>query len=154
MEMLTTALQHFVKHKASMNPEHSFAICTLGDEVEWIMDFTTETSCVVDVLESLDVQAGCVEEYDFSPLLCKLEEKSTSGEGAGLVRAIVVFGRSCSVPTISSKPSLRVLHRDDVFMDFLYVHHRIPRNDEAANGVLKCQEVRPFINAATSTLSR
>jgi hypothetical protein len=68
LKVLQQALQQFVKLKSCFDPRHSFAVCTLADSAEWLLDFTNDVDMVCTVLAGLHVQQGCDPAFDFQSL--------------------------------------------------------------------------------------
>lgn len=137
------SLAHFCRHKLSFDPRHRIGIATLSDSVTLALDFSSDLDIVLSVLDS--VEAGpCGPTFEFDAFTASLE--SWFGErlrGSGkepIIRALLVYGRSYVVPTLTTKhPPL--LKLPNFLVDVLYLHKKIAKGNPEK---LICQEAFDF----------
>ncbi len=143
LDVVKDGLQGFVVRKANLTRgvRHKFAICLLGrvDQVDWVLNFSDDLDEVQDVLRGIDTRKGDESSmtFDLSVLLSTLRERAVD-DGSGVVRAILVYGRSYMLPKLAVPSTLDILEDGGIYCDLLYIH---PKIDDAERGTL-CQQVR------------
>ncbi len=146
LDVVKDGLQGFVVRKANLTRgvRHKFAICLLGG-VDWVLNFTDDLDEVQDVLRGIDTRKGNESSmtFDLSVLLRTLRERvlnhpiSPVEVSSGVVRAILVYGRSYMLPKLTAPSTLDILEDGGIYCDLLYIH---PKIDDAESGTL-CQQV-------------
>eukprot|EP00611_Tribonema_gayanum_P001475 TRINITY_DN1107_c0_g1_i1.p1 TRINITY_DN1107_c0_g1~~TRINITY_DN1107_c0_g1_i1.p1 ORF type:complete len:344 (+),score=128.20 TRINITY_DN1107_c0_g1_i1:119-1033(+) len=156
LTVVKKALQNFVQLKSWFSPRHSFALCSLTDEAEWLLDFTSDAEMVQNMLEGLHVQHGCDAAFDLGKLFATLQKHcpppptptATSPPDA-IVRVILLYGRSAAVPRVppaEERPPL--LSHPCFYLDALYVHAH--PNEEVEGQPNECQGAYDALHAAIS----
>ncbi len=148
LDVVKDGLQGFVVRKANLTRgvRHKFAICLLGgvDQVDWVLNFSDDLDEVQDVLRGIDTRKGNESSmtFDLSVLLSTLRERvlnhpASAIDDGGVVRAILVYGRSYMLPKLTVPSTLDILEDGGMYCDLLYIHPKI----DDADGAL-CQQVR------------
>ncbi len=152
LDVVKDGLQGFVVRKANLTRgvRHKFAICLLGgvDEVDWVLNFSDDLDEIQDVLRGIDTRKGNESSmtFDLSVLLSTLRKKVLNPrinavDDGGIVRAILVYGRSYMLPKLAVPSALDILRNEDMYCDLLYIH---PKVDDAEGSL--CQQVRLNLN--------
>lgn len=136
----------FVKQKLAFDRRHRFGVCLLSHTANIILPFTSEDDIILAVIDSLGVvhdnlDGGATGQtgFNFDDLFPLLDEFVSVDEDCApsrILRVVILYGRSYTVPTLSINPIL--LQRPHIYLDALYVHKK--SNQE---GVL-CQETYDF----------
>lgn len=112
-----------------MNSKHQFAVIRVSTETTVVQPFTTDVGLVASALESLGVDPGAEPQLDLDKFLHVLMQHAYPGdEGAPecVTRAILVFGRSSSVPLLQDLEQMgRLLYHERFFFDLLYIHRKV-----------------------------
>lgn len=147
---LRRLLRNFLVVKNAMNSLHEFALCAIGEEAIWLVDFTNDLQVLVDNLFSLEPQ-GSFSKFDISSLFDIINSKVTVGssstERGYYYRCILFYGRSSITPEYGNqhtKAWKQLSSLPNFFFDVLYVHDKASKEN-------KPQEVFDFFASLEST---
>eukprot|EP00117_Sycon_ciliatum_P007498 scpid81650/ scgid1133/ BRISC and BRCA1-A complex member 1; Mediator of RAP80 interactions and targeting subunit of 40 kDa; New component of the BRCA1-A complex len=137
------AIENFLHNKHSINAKHEFALMVFRERAEWLVDFQSKPDDLITQLNHYFPIDSTPAEIDLSVIFDCLHSKIKLPKAAGadvapayIVRAIMVYGRSHSVPTLE-KPCASydsLLSSPYFFLDILYVHE-IPSDDNVCTDV-------------------
>jgi len=100
------ALELFVQNKSALNSDHEFAIVILKETAHWYCDFQKDPSLVCNAITSLQSVGEDFESFDTASLYSIIYENCRPPPPTDspvlpppfIVRAILLFGRSHSMP--------------------------------------------------------
>ncbi|KAH9494728.1 Component of the BRCA1-A complex [Bulinus truncatus] len=144
LELGKRALRMFVLHKSQMNPKHEFAFLIFHEESTMIQSFTSRAQ---DILTALDdhiivtQKSGPFNLSHFYETVKDNIELPIVSQAPDIlpppyvIRVVLVFGRSHSVPVIDGAEARKELESSPYFFtDVLYIHE--PPTEEN-----KCEEI-------------
>lgn len=146
LDSIKSVIGFFVKHKHGFDPRHRFGICAFGDDASLLLDFTNDSELVLGMVGSL-IAGRSSPSFDFSRLFNKMQEwfgprlGSSSPEEDSSIRALVVYGRSYAMPSLSI-PYPGLLDHPRCFFDVLYAHKKQSKGNPES---LVCQEAFDFL---------
>lgn len=147
INMMKRVIDFFLYSKNAINIHTEFALVILKDtEPCWVQNFTNNVKDVINALDYVNVEESTAENFDFKKLLQLVKNKVEIPEREVgdciqappfVVRMIVLFGRSNSVPLIPQ-------HTDLLFMflkKHLYFYIDILLAHEGDCAKYKCEEI-------------
>ncbi|RUS88844.1 hypothetical protein EGW08_003389 [Elysia chlorotica] len=144
LELAKRAIKMFVAHKSQMNPKHQFAFLVFKEEATMIHSFTTKAQDVLQTLDESEIEPQESDSFNLTHFFETIKENIDLPEVQGdprvvpppyVVRVLLVFGRSHSVPVSPCQKVQRELESSPYFFtDVLYIHE--PPSEEN-----KCEEI-------------
>ncbi|XP_037556017.1 BRISC and BRCA1-A complex member 1-like [Dermacentor silvarum] len=129
--MIKRVIELFVHNKHKIDKRHEFALVVFHEVPLWIRNFTNDPKEISNFLEDLNETRHC-ESCDLTGLFDAITEHThipeVGREGPFpppfLVRTILIYGRSNSVPQVHSNLQMlkQMMHSLYFFLDILYVH--------------------------------
>ncbi|GFR94912.1 BRISC and BRCA1-A complex member 1-like [Elysia marginata] len=144
LELAKRAIKMFVAHKSQMNPSHQFAFLVFKEEATMIQSFTSRAQDILKTLDESEIEPQESDSLNFSHFFETIKENVDLPEVQGdprvmpppyIVRVLLLFGRSQSVPISPCQKAQRELESSPYFFtDVLYIHE--PPSEEN-----KCEEI-------------
>ncbi|CAL1541403.1 unnamed protein product [Lymnaea stagnalis] len=144
LELAKRTIKMFVMHKTQMNPKHEFALLIFYDESTMIHNFTSRAQDILNTVDESVIETHKSGPLSLSHLFETIKENIELPTVQGdpevvpppyIIRVILVFGRSRSVPTLTSTQAKSILESSPYFFtDVLYIHEP-PTEDN------KCEEI-------------
>lgn len=141
--MIKRVIELFVHNKHKIDKRHEFALVVFHEVPLWIRNFTNDPKEISNFLEDLNETRHC-ESCDLTGLFDAITEHThipeVGREGVFpppfLVRTILIYGRSNSVPQVHSDLQMlkQMMHSLYFFLDILYVHEPLSETN-------CCQEI-------------
>lgn len=141
--MVKRVVELFVHNKHKIDKRHEFALVVFHEVPLWIKNFTSDPKDISNFLDDLNETRHC-ETCDLTGLFNSIVEQTHVPEIGSdvdipppfLVRVILIYGRSGSVPLIHRNVDVlkRMMRSLYFFLDILYIHRPISEDN-------CCQEV-------------
>lgn len=152
--MVKRVVELFVHNKHKIDKRHEFALVVFHEVPLWIRDFTNDPKEISNFLEDLHETKHC-EICDLTGLFHSITEHtlvpqvgSAATTPPFLVRVVLIYGRSNTVPKIHSNLNVlkQMMQSLYFFLDILYVHQPLSE-------VNCCQEIFDAFVALDERLS-
>ncbi|GFN98868.1 Brisc and brca1-a complex member 1-like [Plakobranchus ocellatus] len=144
LELAKRAIKMFVMHKSQMNPKHQFAFLVFREEATMIQSFTSRAQDILNTLDESEIEPQESDSLNLTHFFETIKENVELPETQGdpqvmpppyIIRVLLFFGRSHSVPINSCQKVQRELESSPYFFtDVLYIHE--PPSEEN-----KCEEI-------------
>ncbi|XP_064477243.1 BRISC and BRCA1-A complex member 1-like isoform X2 [Ornithodoros turicata] len=141
--LVKRVVELFVHNKHKIDKRHEFALVVFHEQPLWIKNFTSDPKEICNFLEDLHETKEC-ETCDLTSLFSVISENTVFPEMKKcdtpvppfLVRTILIYGRSNTVPVVhSSIETLKLkMQSQYFFLDILYIHEPVSENN-------RCQEI-------------
>ncbi|CAN8003971.1 unnamed protein product [Ixodes hexagonus] len=141
--MVKRVVELFVHNKHKIDKRHEFALVVFHEVPLWIKNFTSDPKDISNFLDDLNETRHC-ETCDLTLLFNSIMEQThvpeigRDAEAAPpfLVRAILIYGRSGSIPLIHRNVDVlkQMMQSLYFFLDILYIHRPLTEDN-------CCQEV-------------
>lgn len=141
--LVKRVVELFVHNKHKIDKRHEFALVVFHEQPLWIKNFTNDPKEICSFLEDLRETRNC-ETCDLSPLFKAISENTRIPEMRKgdvlpppfLVRTILIYGRSHTVPIVHSCiQTLKLkMQTQYFFLDILYIHEPLSEKN-------RCQEI-------------
>lgn len=129
--MIKRVVELFVHNKHKMDRRHEFALVVFHEVPLWIRNFTNDPKDITNFLEDLNETRHC-QGCDLTGLFDSIREhthipeveRESAFPPEFLVRTILIYGRSNSVPLVHRNLQVlkNMMHSLYFFLDIVYVH--------------------------------
>ncbi|XP_005096919.1 BRISC and BRCA1-A complex member 1 [Aplysia californica] len=144
LELARRSIRMFVMHKSQMNPNHEFSLLVFHDDSTMIHNLTKRAKDVLNTLDEIDMATKLSEPLDLSHMFQTVKDNVDLPEVIGdpqvipppyVVRVLLVYGRSQSVPVGAGSDVQKELESSPYFFtDVLYIHQPPSEGN-------KCEEI-------------
>ncbi|XP_055886682.1 BRISC and BRCA1-A complex member 1-like [Biomphalaria glabrata] len=144
LELGKRAIRMFVLHKSQMNPKHEFAFLIFHEDSTMIQSFTPRAQDILTALDDSIIETHKSGPFNLANLYETIKaniEVPAANETCELlpppyiVRVILVYGRSQSVPVVTNTTAKEELESSPYFFtDVLYIH-------ESPSELNQCEEI-------------